>query len=155
MDTQPRRILIVDDEAGFTRLLKLTLEGTKRYVVKEENDGSRALATARIFRPELVLLDIVMPKMDGGDVARQLSGRPDIEDGEDYFFNGDRFAKGGGCWRDRRVPIHGETGESGGADVDDRADAWAGVGGLLLLRPRGVAHFPLLRPPSGWSQISR
>ncbi len=76
MDTQPRRILIVDDEAGFTRLLKLTLEGTKRYIVKEENDGSRALATARIFRPELILLDIVMPKMDGGDVARQLGADP-------------------------------------------------------------------------------
>ncbi len=76
MDTQPRRILIVDDEAGFTRLLKLTLEGTKRYVVKEENDGSRALATARIFRPELVLLDIVMPKVDGGDVARQIAADP-------------------------------------------------------------------------------
>jgi CheY-like chemotaxis protein len=68
--------LIVDDEAGFTRLLKLTLEGTKRYIVKEENDGSRALATARIFRPELILLDIVMPKMDGGDVARQLGADP-------------------------------------------------------------------------------
>lgn len=68
--------MIVDDEAGFTRLLKLTLEGTKRYIVKEENDGSRALATARIFRPELILLDIVMPKMDGGDVARQLGADP-------------------------------------------------------------------------------
>ena len=76
MDTQPKRILIVDDEAGFTRLLKLTLEGTKRYIVKEENDGSQALATARIFRPELILLDIVMPKVDGGDVARQIASDP-------------------------------------------------------------------------------
>ena len=62
VDNQPRRILIVDDEAGFTRLLKLTLEGTKRYIVKEENDGSQALSTARQFRPDLILLDIVMPK---------------------------------------------------------------------------------------------
>jgi two-component system, OmpR family, response regulator len=76
VDTQPRRILIVDDESGFTRLLKLTLEGTKRYIVKEENDGSKALATARQFRPELILLDIVMPKMDGGDVARQIAADP-------------------------------------------------------------------------------
>ena len=68
--------MIVDDEAGFTRLLKLTLEGTKRYLVKEENDGSQALATARQFRPDLVLLDIVMPKMDGGDVARQIAEDP-------------------------------------------------------------------------------
>jgi len=76
METQPKRILIVDDEAGFTRLLKLTLEGTRRYLVKEENDGSQALNTARQFRPDLILLDIVMPKMDGGDVARQMASDP-------------------------------------------------------------------------------
>ena len=80
MDTQPRRILIVDDEAGFTRLLKITLEGTKRYIVKEENDGSQALVTAHAFRPDLVLLDIVMPKMDGGDVARQIASDPILKD---------------------------------------------------------------------------
>ena len=80
MDTQPRRILIVDDEAGFTLLLKITLEGTKRYIVKEENDGSQALVTARAFRPDLVLLDIVMPKMDGGDVARQIASDPILKD---------------------------------------------------------------------------
>ena len=79
METQPKRILIVDDEAGFTRLLKLTLEGTKRYIVKEVNDGSQALATARLFRPDLVLLDIVMPKMDGGDVARQITSDPSLK----------------------------------------------------------------------------
>jgi CheY-like chemotaxis protein len=76
VDTPTKRILIVDDEAGFTRLLKLTLEGTKRYTVREENDGSQALYTARQFRPDLVLLDIMMPKMDGGDVARQISNDP-------------------------------------------------------------------------------
>lgn len=85
METQPKRILIVDDEAGFTRLLKLTLEGTKRYLVKEENDGSHALFTARQFRPDLILLDIVMPKMDGGDVARQISQDPILKDAKIIF----------------------------------------------------------------------
>ena len=66
----------MDDEAGFTRMLKLTLEGTKRYIVKEENDGSQALSAARLFRPDLILLDIVMPKVDGGDVARQIAAYP-------------------------------------------------------------------------------
>jgi len=78
--TEPRRILIVDDEAGFTRLLKITLEGTKRYIVKEENDGSQALMVARQFRPDLILLDIVMPKLDGGDVARQIGADPILKD---------------------------------------------------------------------------
>jgi len=85
MKTEPKRILIVDDEAGFTRLLKLTLEGTKRYIVKEENDGSQALYTARQFRPDLVLLDIVMPKMDGGDVARQISEDPMLKEAKIIF----------------------------------------------------------------------
>lgn len=86
MDTTlPKRILIVDDEAGFTRLLKLTLEGTKRYIVKEENDGSQAIFAARSFHPDLVLLDIVMPKMDGGDVARQISGDPTLKETKIIF----------------------------------------------------------------------
>jgi CheY-like chemotaxis protein len=76
VENETKRILIVDDEAGFTRLLKLTLEGTKRYVVREVNDGSEALYAARQFRPDLILLDIMMPKMDGGDVARQITHDP-------------------------------------------------------------------------------
>ena len=68
----PKRILIVDDESGFTRLLKLTLEKTGNFVVMEENDGTRAHETAREFMPDLILLDIVMPKIDGGDVASRI-----------------------------------------------------------------------------------
>ena len=66
------KILIIDDEAGFTRLMKLTLQQTGSYEVFEENDGTRAWETARRVRPDLILLDIVMPRMDGGDVAARL-----------------------------------------------------------------------------------
>lgn len=71
-----KRLLIVDDESGFTRLLKLTLEKTGNYIVKEENDGTNAWLVARDFRPDLVFLDIVMPKIDGGDVAQQIRSDP-------------------------------------------------------------------------------
>jgi len=67
-----KKILIVDDESGFTRLIKLTLERTGEYLVREENDGTLAWEAAREFRPDLILLDIVMPKIDGGDVASQI-----------------------------------------------------------------------------------
>ena len=70
----PKRILIVDDESGFTRLLKLTLEKTGNFIVKEENEGERAHMTAREFVPDLILLDIVMPRIDGGDVAARIQG---------------------------------------------------------------------------------
>jgi CheY-like chemotaxis protein len=71
-----KRLLIVDDESGFTRLLKLTLEKTGHYLVREENDGTVAWLAARDFRPDIVFLDIVMPKIDGGDVAQQIRSDP-------------------------------------------------------------------------------
>ena len=68
MATEKRRIMVIDDEAGFTSLLKLNLEKTGRYEVHSENNGARSLESAREFQPELVLLDVVMPGADGGDV---------------------------------------------------------------------------------------
>jgi len=71
-----QRVLIVDDESGFTRLLKLTLERTGQYEVCEENDGTKAWLLARDFKPDIIFLDIVMPRIDGGDVAQQIRSDP-------------------------------------------------------------------------------
>jgi DNA-binding response OmpR family regulator len=62
----------VDDEAGFTRLLKLNLEQTEDYEVQVENGAQGALKAAREFQPDLILLDMVMPDLFGGDLAAQL-----------------------------------------------------------------------------------
>jgi DNA-binding response OmpR family regulator len=64
-----KRILLVDDEIGFTRLLKLNLEQRADYEVRVENWPDKALNAAREFRPDLVLLDVIMPRMIGHDVA--------------------------------------------------------------------------------------
>ncbi|HUS35204.1 MAG TPA: response regulator [Verrucomicrobiae bacterium] len=64
-----KRILLVDDEIGFTRLLKLNLEQRADYDVRVENWPDQALNAAREFRPDLVLLDMIMPRMIGHDVA--------------------------------------------------------------------------------------
>ena len=71
-----KRIFIVDDESGFTRLLKLTLEKTGNFQVLEENDGTKAWLKAREFKPDIIFLDIVMPKIDGGAVAQQIRSDP-------------------------------------------------------------------------------
>jgi CheY-like chemotaxis protein len=73
---QKKRVFIVDDESGFTRLLKLTLEKTGRFKVLEENDGTKAWLAAREFAPDIVFLDVVMPKIDGGDVAQKIRSDP-------------------------------------------------------------------------------
>src|ERR1035437_8502395 len=67
--TEKKRILVVDDRASDTWLVKLYLEGTNDYVVREENDAKAALSAAEEFQPHLILLDVMMPGMDGGDVA--------------------------------------------------------------------------------------
>ena len=50
-----KRILIIDDEAGFTNLVKLNLEQTRRFVVGVVNDPVEAVAVARKFKPQLIL----------------------------------------------------------------------------------------------------
>lgn len=76
LTVRPPRILVVDDETSFTRLLKINLESTGRYLVKVENSPRLARAAALEFHPDLVLLDVMMPDFDGGDVANQLARDP-------------------------------------------------------------------------------
>lgn len=68
---KPARVLVVDDEERNRRLLAAMLE-VEGYVVMEAADGERALEHARQSPPDIVLLDIMMPGMDGYDVARAL-----------------------------------------------------------------------------------
>src|SRR6267154_800166 len=68
-NTEKKRILVVDDQAQNTRLLKLYLEGTNDYVVREENDSKAAVSSAEDFQPDLILLDVMMPGLDGGELA--------------------------------------------------------------------------------------
>jgi CheY-like chemotaxis protein len=75
-----KRILVVDDEPGVTRNLKLNLESGGGYEVLGENHATNALSAARIFRPDLILLDVMMPGMDGGDVATRLRADPLVRD---------------------------------------------------------------------------
>jgi len=66
------RILIVDDNRRFAETERLVLQRTGKYVVCVENDARRALETARSFNPDLILVDLLMPGIDGTDVAGQI-----------------------------------------------------------------------------------
>lgn len=66
------KILVVDDEESLTRMLKLNLEESGDYDVMTENKGANTLTVAREFKPELILLDVMMPDMMGSDVAEEI-----------------------------------------------------------------------------------
>ena len=75
---EKRRILIVDDDQESTHLIKVLLEKIRHYLVLEENDAAKAHDSARDFRPDLILLDIMMPQIDGGDIAAQIDADPGL-----------------------------------------------------------------------------
>ena len=66
------RILIVDNNSRFARGARLFLDRTGKYVACSVIDPRRALESARSFKPDLVLVDLIMPQEDGPEVAAQL-----------------------------------------------------------------------------------
>ena len=66
------RILIVDNNSKFARSARLLLDRSGKYVACTVIDPRRALEAARSFKPDLVLVDLIMPQEDGPEVAAQL-----------------------------------------------------------------------------------
>jgi len=67
-----KKILLIDDEEDFCFFVKLNLEKTGRYQVFTATDGMEGIRLARQIKPDIIFLDIVMPKMDGRRVAEIL-----------------------------------------------------------------------------------
>ncbi len=72
-----RKVLVVDDDEPILELLKYNLE-KEGYEVKVANNGQLGVDIARKFKPDLVLLDIMMPQMDGVEACRQLRSMSDL-----------------------------------------------------------------------------
>jgi two-component system OmpR family response regulator len=77
VDDEPLRILVVDDEPHIVNFLRmgLTYEG---FEVAEAQDGAEALAQVDKFKPHLVILDLMLPEVDGLVVAERLRRDPDL-----------------------------------------------------------------------------
>lgn len=71
------KILLIDDETDFTALLAENLEDAG-YAVRQLNDPTKTLREARSFHPDICIIDLVMPRMDGGDVVSALKSDPDF-----------------------------------------------------------------------------
>ena len=72
-----RTVLIVDDEENLTEAIKYNLE-QEGFQVSTAADGERGLALAREFDPDLIILDIMLPRVDGLEVCRTLRRRSDV-----------------------------------------------------------------------------
>jgi two-component system phosphate regulon response regulator PhoB len=70
------RVLICDDEPALRELMRLALDGA--YEIAEATNAAEALASARDFRPDVILLDVMMPGESGLEVLRQLRLDPEL-----------------------------------------------------------------------------
>jgi len=89
---QKGKILVVDDDQDIQEMLSYNLR-KEGYEVKTADNGKMALQVAESFRPELIILDVMMPEMDGIETCRELRANSDLEQtiiafltarGEDY-----------------------------------------------------------------------
>jgi CheY-like chemotaxis protein len=71
-------VLVVDDDPVIQKLLQVNFE-MEGYSVITAGDGEEGLARAQAEHPDAIVLDVMMPKMDGLEVARRLKGDPDTE----------------------------------------------------------------------------
>jgi DNA-binding response OmpR family regulator len=119
------RVLVVDDDINLSRLAGMILENSGKYEVMIVNQSARALAAAIQFQAEVMLLDVDMPGLSGGDLAREAAMDSRLRDVPILFLTG--LVR-----RDETVdgPI-----ESGGrqflAKPVDPAQLLAAVGSLL------------------------
>lgn len=77
---EKKKILMIDDDLDFTDLLKTKLQETGKYDVQIENHGSLGHHAAKTYKPDLILLDVSIPDMDGPEVAEEIRDDKDIKD---------------------------------------------------------------------------
>jgi len=76
---ESKKILIVDDEKKLRELLDLRLSA-EGFTVIQAADGEEGVAAARKHSPDLILMDVMMPKMDGGEAVKELQEDPATKD---------------------------------------------------------------------------
>jgi len=71
-DLSKKKILIIDDEEKFCQMVKKNLEKEGPYDVRIETKGSKALETIETLKPDLILMDVLMPEMRGQEIAYKM-----------------------------------------------------------------------------------
>jgi two-component system chemotaxis response regulator CheY len=84
-----RTILIVDDDASIRRLIAATLEDVSGYRLEEAADGDEAVDRALDALPEIVFLDLEMPRVDGIETCRRMRSEPALDDATIVVLTGD------------------------------------------------------------------
>ena len=75
-----KKILLVDDDENLTMILALLLEAKGNYDVRIENKSTQALRAALEYQPDIILLDVIMPRKGGQLVAAEMKSKDELKD---------------------------------------------------------------------------
>lgn len=75
-EKRARKILLVDDETGFTELMRDLLQ-MDNYEVEVANDGQEGLEKVQVFMPDVIISDVVMPRLSGFEMFKRIKGIPE------------------------------------------------------------------------------
>ena len=78
--TNKKKILLIDDEEDFCFFVKLSLENTGEFEVVATNRGKEGIELAQVEKPDLILLDITLPGIDGYEVCERVRSNPEFKD---------------------------------------------------------------------------
>jgi two-component system alkaline phosphatase synthesis response regulator PhoP len=79
MGMEKKKVMVVDDEEDFLKIAKINLEQTGRYEVAAVSDASVIVSQVKSFRPDIILLDILMPKTGGAEACKMLNEDPEAK----------------------------------------------------------------------------
>ncbi|MFT5496416.1 MAG: CheY-like chemotaxis protein, partial [Kiritimatiellia bacterium] len=91
-----KKIMIIDDEKSFTRLCKMTLEAVDAYQTIIVNDPLDAIFMISKVKPDLIFLDVIMPGINGPDLAAQIRANASMRDIPIIFLSASVVKTGGG-----------------------------------------------------------
>jgi len=86
-EKRTRKILLVDDETGFTELMKDLLQ-MDNYEVEVANDGQEGLEKAQAFMPDVIISDVVMPRLSGFEMFKRIKAAPETSSIPFLFITG-------------------------------------------------------------------
>ena len=72
-----KKVMMVDDEIGFLKITKINLEKTGKYEVMTLSSAKDIISQIRKFKPDIILLDILMQKIDGAETCEMLNKSPE------------------------------------------------------------------------------
>jgi two-component system alkaline phosphatase synthesis response regulator PhoP len=99
------KILVVDDDKNFREILRLNLQKAGFVNIQEATNGNEALELISTFKPDLVILDVVMPDKDGIDTALEIKSKDEFKNTKFIFLTnyGEDILKEVGKETDKRI----------------------------------------------------